>query len=89
VTPVASVSSKASVAAEAATVSSGGAGDFLVSSPGNGKLWKVEAFSSAAAAAAPTAAKASTALASAQAQAVPIETSYELAFDKVVLGPLQ
>ena len=38
------------------------AGDFLVSSPGNGNLWKVEAFSGA---------------------------EYDLAFDSVVLGPLQ
>jgi hypothetical protein len=37
-------------------------GDFLVSSPGNGKLWKVEAFRGA---------------------------TYDIAFDKVVLGPLQ
>ncbi len=37
-------------------------GDFLVSSPGNGKLWKVEALSGA---------------------------TYDLAFDSVVLGPLQ
>lgn len=37
-------------------------GDFLVSSPGNGKLWKVEAR---------------------------IGASYDLAFDKVTLGPLQ
>jgi hypothetical protein len=37
-------------------------GDFLVSSPGNGKLWKVEAIRGAA---------------------------YDLAFDKVVIGPLQ
>jgi len=37
-------------------------GDFLVSSPGNGKLWKVEAISGA---------------------------EYDLAFDSVVLGPLQ
>jgi hypothetical protein len=36
-------------------------GDFLVASPGNGKLWKVEAIKGAA---------------------------YDLAFDKVVLGPL-
>lgn len=38
------------------------AGDFLVSSPGNGNLWKVEAFQGA---------------------------EYDLAFDSVVLGPLQ
>ena len=37
-------------------------GDFLVSSPGNGKLWKVEAIRGG---------------------------KYDLAFDKVVLGPLQ
>jgi hypothetical protein len=37
-------------------------GDFLVSSPGNGRLWKVEAFRGG---------------------------NYDLAFDKVVVGPLQ
>lgn len=37
-------------------------GDFLVSSPGNGRLWKVEAFRGG---------------------------QYDLAFDKVVVGPLQ
>jgi len=39
-----------------------GSGDFLVSSPGNGRLWKVEAISGG---------------------------QYDLAFDKVVVGPLQ
>jgi hypothetical protein len=50
-------------------------GDFLVSSPGNGKLWKVEVTGSA------TRGGASAEL---------VEThNYDLAFDKVVLGPLQ
>ncbi|HEX3681412.1 MAG TPA: hypothetical protein VHU83_02645 [Bryobacteraceae bacterium] len=51
-------------------------GDFLVSSPGNGKLWKVEVTGS------PTKAGGAT--------ADLVEThNYDLAFDKVVLGPLQ
>jgi hypothetical protein len=41
---------------------SAGSGDYLVASPGNGRLWKVEAIRGAA---------------------------YDLAFDRVVLGPLQ
>lgn len=67
---------------EAAVASAANAGDFLVASPGNGKLWKVEAFSSAAGASPAAAASPADTVA-------PVETTYDVAFDKVVLGPLQ
>lgn len=52
-------------------------GDFLVSSPGNGKIWKVEA------------SLATRRMATAeQSQTFPV-VCYDLAFDKVVLGPLK
>ncbi|HEX3681411.1 MAG TPA: hypothetical protein VHU83_02640 [Bryobacteraceae bacterium] len=54
-------------------------GDFLVSSPGNGKLWKVEATG-------PTTRTANTSAASPD---IVEGDDYCLAFDKVVLGPLQ
>lgn len=55
-------------------------GDFLVSSPGNGKLWKVEA----------TMIETSERKASEQGSRETIPAiCYDLAFDKVVLGPLQ
>jgi hypothetical protein len=50
------------VSVDGTVASTASSGDYLVSSPGNGQLWKVEAV---------------------------VGAEYELAFDKVVLGPLQ
>lgn len=52
-------------------------GDYLVSSPGNGKIWKVEASSKVAAGSKEEAAR------------LAVGHTYDLAFDKVVLGPLK
>jgi hypothetical protein len=55
-------------------------GDYLVSSPGNGKIWKVEADSKTGARNPAPAGKM---------ERVRIGHNYDLAFDKVVLGPLK
>jgi hypothetical protein len=52
-------------------------GDYLVSSPGNGKIWKVEASNKVEAGSKDEAAR------------LAVGHSYDLAFNKVVLGPLK
>lgn len=59
-------------------------GDYLVASPGNGKLWKVEAFPANQAAAAT-----GKRIAGAASAAIFMDANYSQEFDSVTMGPIQ